>query len=64
MRIEIRGRNTTITDAIRQHVEERFTTRIGKQVPEQAPLDVELLSERNPAIAESKVAEERCTSRG
>ena len=57
MRIEIRGRNTPITDAIRQHVEERFTTRIGKQVVEPARLDVELLAERNPAISESKVAE-------
>jgi putative sigma-54 modulation protein len=38
-------------------VEERFTTRIGKQVSELAQLEVELLAERNPAIAESKVAE-------
>jgi putative sigma-54 modulation protein len=57
VRIEIRGRNTPITDAIREHVEERFTTRIGKQVSELAQLEVELLAERNPAIAESKVAE-------
>lgn len=57
MRIEIRGRNTPITDGIRKHVEERFTTRIGKQVSELAQLEVELLVERNPAIAESKVAE-------
>lgn len=57
MRIEIRGRNTPITDGIRQHVEERFATRIGKQVSELAQLEVELLVERNPAIAEAKVAE-------
>jgi putative sigma-54 modulation protein len=57
VRIEIRGRNTPITDAVREHVEERFTTRIGKQVSELATLEVELLVERNPAIAESKVAE-------
>ena len=57
MRIEIRGRNTAVTDTLRQHVEERFTARIGKQVSELAQLDVELLVEKNPAIAEDKVAE-------
>jgi putative sigma-54 modulation protein len=57
VRIEIRGRNTAITDGIRQHVQERFTTRIGKQVSELAQLDVELLVERNRGIAEDQVAE-------
>jgi len=57
VKIEIRGRNTPITDQMRSHVEERFTTRIGKQVSDLAQLDVELLVERNPAIAGDKVAE-------
>jgi putative sigma-54 modulation protein len=57
VRIELRGRNTAVTDTLRRHVEERFTTRIGKQVSELAELDVELLVEKNPAIAEDKVAE-------
>jgi ribosomal subunit interface protein len=57
VRIEIRGRNTPITDSIREHIEERFNTRIGKQVSELAQLEIELLVERNPSIAESKVAE-------
>ena len=46
VRIEIRGRNTPVTEAIRQHVEERFTARIGKQVSDLAQLEVELLVER------------------
>ena len=57
MRIEIRGRNTAITDAVREHVEERFTSRIGKQVSDLAQLEVELLVERNPANSSDKVAE-------
>ena len=57
MRIEVRGRNTAVTDPLRRHVEERFTTRIGKQVSDLAQLDVELLVEKNPSIAEDKVAE-------
>jgi putative sigma-54 modulation protein len=57
VKIEIRGRNTAITEQMRTHVEERFTTRIGKQVSDLAQLDVELLVERNPSIAGDKVAE-------
>ena len=36
MRIAVRGRNTAVTDTLRRHVEERFTTRIGKQVSDLA----------------------------
>jgi putative sigma-54 modulation protein len=57
VRIEVRGRNTAITDTLRRHVEERFNARIGKQVSDLAQLDVELLVEKNPAIAEDKIAE-------
>lgn len=56
MRIEIRGRNTHITDAIREHVDDRFT-KVSKQVNEQAQMEVELLEEKNPAIADGKIAE-------
>jgi putative sigma-54 modulation protein len=57
MRIEVRGRNTEVTDTLRRHVEERFTARIGKQVSELARLEVELLAEKNPAIPRNKIAE-------
>ena len=56
MRIEIRGRNTEVTDELRRHVEKRFA-RIGKQVSGLAVLEVELREERNPSIANSEVAE-------
>ena len=56
MRIEVRGRNSAVTDELREHVEKRFA-RIGKQVSELAMLDVELSEERNPSIAENQVAE-------
>lgn len=56
MRIEVRGRNTAVTDALRRHVEQRFE-RIGKQVSDLAQLEVELRVERNPAIANGKLAE-------
>jgi putative sigma-54 modulation protein len=56
VQIEIRARNTPVPDALRQHIEERFE-KVAKQVSELARLDVELRVERNPAIADGKVAE-------
>ena len=56
MRIEVRGRNVEIDDELREHVMKRFR-RIGKQVSELATLDIEVREERNPAIADSQVAE-------
>jgi putative sigma-54 modulation protein len=56
VRIQVRGRNTQVTDELREAVTKRFA-RIGRQVSELAILDVELTEERNPAIADSQVAE-------
>ncbi|HVS29762.1 MAG TPA: ribosome-associated translation inhibitor RaiA [Solirubrobacteraceae bacterium] len=56
MRIEVKGRNTPITDDLREHVERRFA-KVAKQVSPLAELEVELIEERNPAIADSQVAE-------
>jgi ribosome hibernation promoting factor len=56
MRIEVRGRNVEIDDELREHVFKRFR-RIGRQVSELATLDIEVREERNPAIADSQVAE-------
>ena len=56
MRIEIRGRNIEVDDELREHVVKRFG-RVGKQVSELATLEVMLSEERNPAIADSQVAE-------
>src|SRR2546429_2604611 len=56
MRIAIKGRNAPVTDDIRDHVERRFG-KIAKQVSPLAELEVEVSEERNPAIADSQVAE-------
>jgi putative sigma-54 modulation protein len=56
VRIEIRGRNVEVTEELREHVEKRFA-RIGRQVAEQARLDVELAEERNPSISDRHIAE-------
>ncbi len=56
MRIEVKGRNVPVSDDLREHVAKRFR-KIGKQVSELAELEVEVFEERNPAIADSQVAE-------
>lgn len=56
MRIEVKGRNMSISDDLRDHVVKRFA-KIARQVSELAELEVELFEERNPAIADSQVAE-------
>ena len=56
MRIQVKGRNVHVSDDVREHVEKRFR-KVAKQVSELAELEVELSEERNPAIADCKVAE-------
>jgi putative sigma-54 modulation protein len=56
VRIEIRGRNVQVTDELREHIQKRFA-RVGRQVSGLATLEIELSEERNPAIADSQVAE-------
>jgi putative sigma-54 modulation protein len=63
MRIEVRGRNVEITDELRGHVVKRFR-RVGRQVSDLATLDVEISEERNPAIADSQVAEATLSLKG
>ncbi len=56
MQIEVKGRNTPVTDELRTCVQRRFD-KVSRQVSELARLEVELTHERNPAIADPCVAE-------
>jgi putative sigma-54 modulation protein len=56
MRIEVRGRKVDVDDELREHVLKRFR-RVGRQVSELAMLEVIVWEEKNPAIADSQVAE-------
>jgi putative sigma-54 modulation protein len=56
MQIEVKGRNTPISDDLRQRIEKRFA-KVGRQVSPLARLEIELREERNPSIADSQVAE-------
>jgi putative sigma-54 modulation protein len=63
MQIEVRGRNTQVSDELREYVERRFT-KVAKQVSELARLEVELKEERNPAIADNVTAEATLVLKG
>src|SRR3954447_397084 len=56
MQIDVKGRNLTVSDDLRERVEKRFE-KVSKQVSELARLEVEVFEERNPAIAEDQIAE-------
>jgi putative sigma-54 modulation protein len=56
MRTEVKGRNLTVSDELRQHVAKRFK-KIELQVSDLAELEIELFEERNPRVADSQVAE-------
>ena len=56
MRIEVKGRNLQVSEALRDHVGKRFA-KVAKQVSELAELEVEVFEERNRAIADRFVAE-------
>jgi putative sigma-54 modulation protein len=56
MQIAVKGRNTPVSDSMRDYVIRRFR-RLDRQVSPLARLEVELREERNPAIPEAKVAE-------
>jgi putative sigma-54 modulation protein len=56
VQIDVKGRNVTVTDELREQVERRFAT-IGKQCNGSAWCEVELHRERNPAIPICEIAE-------
>jgi putative sigma-54 modulation protein len=56
MRIEIKGRNLTVGDELRERAEKKLA-KIGRQVSDLAEIEIELREERNPSIREACVAE-------
>ena len=63
MQIEVKGRNVSVTEDIREHVEKRFQ-KVGRQVAELARLEVELHHERNPSNPEGQVVEATLSLKG
>jgi putative sigma-54 modulation protein len=56
MQIEIKGRNIPVSDDLRKHAERRLR-KVSRQVSKLARLEIELLQERNPRVADHEVVE-------
>jgi putative sigma-54 modulation protein len=56
MQIEMKGRNIPVPDDLRRHAEDRLR-KVSRQVSTFARLEIELLQERNPRVADSEVVE-------
>lgn len=56
MRIDVKGRNLSVSDELRDHVAKRFR-KVERQVSELATLEVEVFEERNPRVSNCQVAE-------
>jgi putative sigma-54 modulation protein len=64
MRIEVKGRNVTVGDDLRERIEKRFE-KVAKQVSPQAQLDVELSEDKNSSGGKnSQVAEVKLHLKG
>ena len=63
MQIEVKGRNVSVTEELREHIDKRFQ-KVGKQVSELARLEVELMHERNPSNPEGQVVEATLSLKG
>ncbi|MEH3054274.1 MAG: ribosome-associated translation inhibitor RaiA [Patulibacter minatonensis] len=63
MRIDVKGRNTPVTDELRALVERRFRT-VAAQLPEDTRLEVEVREERNPRVTDCMVVEARLKMAG
>jgi putative sigma-54 modulation protein len=56
MRIDVKGRNLSVSDELRDHVAKRFR-KVERQVSELATLEVEVSEERNPRVPDCQIAE-------
>jgi putative sigma-54 modulation protein len=63
MQIEVKGRNVSVTEDLREHIDKRFQ-KVARQVSELARLEVELLHERNPSNPEGQVVEATLSLKG
>ena len=63
MQIEVKGRNVSVTEELREHVEKRFQ-KVARQVSELARLEIELSHERNPSNPEGQVVEATLSLKG
>jgi ribosome hibernation promoting factor len=63
MRLQVRGKNVEVTDAIQDYAERKLG-KLARQLADPTRVELELMVERNPSIAESQVAEATIWTKG
>jgi putative sigma-54 modulation protein len=63
MRLQVKGKNVEVTDAIQDYAERKLG-KLARQLADPTRVELELMVERNPSIAESQVAEATIWTKG
>jgi putative sigma-54 modulation protein len=63
MRLEVKGRNVEVSEAIRRYAEEKLG-RLERQLADPTQVELELALENNPSIADDHVAEATIWTKG
>ena len=63
MRLQVKGKNLEVPPAIREYAESKLA-KLDRHLHENAQVEVELSTERNPSIAEAHVAEATVWTKG
>ena len=63
MNLQLKGRNITITEALRSYVDEKLA-KLGKHLNSASTMEVELFCEKNPSISDNQVAEATIFTKG
>ncbi len=63
MQLQIKARNTEVSDAIRRYAEEKLA-KLDRHLNDSPRIELELAVERNPSIAESQIAEATVWTQG
>src|SRR5438105_13395028 len=63
MRLQVKGKNVEVTDAIRAYAEQKLS-KLDRHLSDQARCELELAVEKNPSIAANHVAEATIWTKG
>src|SRR5215210_1111712 len=63
MRLQVRGRNVEVSDSIRAYAEEKLR-KLDRQLGDTSRVELEIMLERNPSIADNHVAEATVWTKG
>ena len=63
MRLQVKGKNVEVSEALRGYAQEKLG-KVGRHLSDATRLELELAVERNPSIAENQVAEATVWTKG